>query len=208
MFALKVDRMIRLVVAIAALAAFSDVGQAQLLNRTGRGSVEQAAKIVPELAGKTTLHFKEHGFNFSGGDESAVFRLGDGRTLRLEFPSSLSWSLNALKEPAQPVVIVVRRNDKEQVLEIVRNSPLEKRLIELLQADLVDSEHSPDDAQTIAQLRDRLRSRKPSPQEKKCVEFLLRIYRDPSTAPPESKEFFEAWRKTLTSEQSGAAERG
>ena len=200
--------MIRLVVAIAALVAFSDVGQAQLLNRTGRGSVEQAAKILPELAGKTALHFKKHDFYFTSGDELAVFRIGDGRSLKLEFPTPLSWSLNALKEPAQPVVIVVRRNDKEQVLEIVRNSPLEKRLIELLQADLVDSKHSPEDAQTIARLRDTLRSRKPSPEEKECVDLLLRIYRDPSTAPTESKEFFEAWRKTLTSEQSGAAERG
>ena len=102
----------------------------------------------------------------------------------------------------------MRRNDKEQAFEIVRNSPLEKRLIAILQADLVDSEHSPDDAQTMARLRDSLRSRKPSPEEKKYVELLLRIYRDPSTAPPESKEFFEAWRKTLTSEQSGAAKRG
>ena len=97
--------MIRFVVAIAALVAFSDVGQSQLLNQTGRGSVEQAAKVLPELAGKTTLHFKERDFYITSGDEFAVFRLGDGRTLKLEFSSPLSWSLNALKEPARPVVI-------------------------------------------------------------------------------------------------------
>ncbi len=198
--------MIRLVVAIAALVALSDVGQAQLLNQTGHGSVKQAAKVFPELAGKTTLQFRERSFYFTGGDEVAVFRLGDGDTLKLKFPTPLGWSLMALKEPAQPILIVVRRNDKEQISEIVRNSPLEKRLIELLQADLVDREHSPDDAQTITRLRDSLRSRKPSSEEKKGMEWLLRVYRDPSAAPPECREFLDAWRETLVSEPLHSAE--
>ena len=96
--------MIRLAVAIAAVVALSDVGQAQLLNQTGHGSIRQAAKVLPELAGKTTLHFRDRDFYFTGGDEVAVFRLGDGGTLKFEFPTPLRWSIMALKEAA-PIML-------------------------------------------------------------------------------------------------------
>ena len=74
-FALKVDRVIRLVIGIAALIALSDVGQAQLLIQVDDDKVEQAAKVLPELAPEVTLHFMERSSYLTGGDEVAMFRL-------------------------------------------------------------------------------------------------------------------------------------
>lgn len=197
-FAAKVKYMIRLAVAISVLLAMPDLVHAQLLNQAGHGKIEQATTAPPEIAGNTKLHFTKRSFYFTGGDEFAVFRRGDGGTVKLLLPAPLSWSLRALEESTQPVAIQLRRGSAIVTLEIVRNSPLEKHLTELLDTESVDNDHSPDDAQIINRLRDSLRSRKPSPEMKKGAELLLSIYRDPDAVPSESKSFYDAWRGTLS----------
>lgn len=190
--------MIRLAVAIFVLFAIPDLVHAQLLNQAAHGKIEQAATIPPEIAGDTTLHFMMRSFNFTGGDEIAVFRRGDGGTVKLLLPAPLNWSLCALEESKQPVAIQLRRGSATVTLEIVRNSSLEKHLIELLDTESLDNDHSSDNSQNINRLRDSLRSRKPSPEMKKGAEFLLGIYRDPDAVPSESKNFYNAWRETLS----------
>jgi hypothetical protein len=183
-----------------------DLVHAQLLNQAGHGKIEQATTVPPEIAGNTKLHLVKRSFYFTGGDEFAVFRRGDGGTVKLLLPAPLSWSLSALEESAQPVAIQLRRGSETVTLEIVRNSPLEKHLIELLDTESVDNDQSPDDAQIINRLRNSLRSRKPSPEMKKGAEFLLGIYRDPGAVPSESKNFYDAWRETLSADPSPPTE--
>jgi hypothetical protein len=190
--------MIRIAVAMFILPAVPNLVHAQLLIQAGHGKIEQAAAIPPEIAGNTTLHFMKRSFYFTGGDEIAVFRRGDGGTVKLLLPSPLNWSLSALEESTQPVAIQLRRGSATVTLEIVRNSPLEKHLIELLDTESLGNDYSLDDAQIIDRLRDSLRGRKPSPEMKKGAEFLLGIYRDPDAVPSEAKSFYDAWREALS----------
>ena len=197
----EVNRMKCPVVAIAALLTTPGMGYAQLLLRAGDSEIVQVAEVLPELARTTSVHFMDRSSCF-GGDDVADFQLSDGSTLKLIIPCPLAWSVAALSEPALPFVIEVGQNGSEHTIEVVRKSALEKRLIELLEADLKDKKHSVKEAQIIAQLRDELETRRPSPEMKLALVWLLNIDQDPNAAPPEHKQFYDTWRNALIDERS------
>ncbi len=198
--------MIRIIITTISLLTMSGAGQAQLLTQVVPGKVERAAKVPSNFEGKTTLHFVRSFVYFTSGECGALFRCGDGDTLRLLFLHPFRWSEKACKKSAQPIAVEVRRDDERVLVEIVHNSAFEKRLVEFLTYDLVNGKHDRDDVQTLTEIRDSLRSRQPPPKMQELVKCWLKIFQDPDAAPPEIKGVVDVWLSTMAAEQSDERE--
>jgi len=136
---------------------------AQLLNTSGDSpiTVEVASEVPARLSGETTLAFNDLKIVFDGGSQVAEFRWNDAHPLRLFFAHSGYWTSAAKKTRTQPVAIIVRRDKKQVFVEIQRNSPLQRRIVELLNQEIALDQHPKNKQKTLVRIRDRVHDRKP-----------------------------------------------
>lgn len=123
--------------------------------------VEIASDIPPKLKGDASLAFDRLDIYFDGGSRGAEFNREDGGKLMLFFPHPGYWTPTARKNRTQPVAVLTHRNDKQMLVEIKLDSPLNRRIVELIEADISAGKHSPDKLQTLNRVRDSVRTRIP-----------------------------------------------
>ena len=134
---------------------------ASAVKRVSAYPLRVAAAVPPKLSDGARLCFVELDMMFDGGSHVADFRRNDRGILRLWFPHSGYWTSKAQAARSQPVGIMVLRNQKPGIVEIQRDSPLQKRIVELLTNELARDASSADKQKTLMRIRDRIQDRKP-----------------------------------------------
>ena len=155
----------RLIVTIIVLLVLQNISSAQLIRPVHErlpGEIELTEGVPSELAGKALLKFETLTVIFDGGSYGASFRRGDGQDLVIYFLHPGYWTKQAIKNKTQPIVVDLSNQKEDDVhLEVKRDSPFERRLIELLNNDLDRKEHSREQIKSLTRLRDCIRDRKP-----------------------------------------------
>ena len=113
-------------------------------------------KIPSALSGNASLRFELLDICFDGGSHGAFFKRDNGSELVLFFPHPGYWSPQAKRDSKQPVAI-----QGKTLVEIVPESPLQTRILELLANDIADGERDRDATLTLIRIRDCLLHRKP-----------------------------------------------
>ena len=119
------------------------------------------AEVPPKLDDGVSLTFVELDMVFDGGSHVADFRRNDGGILRLWFPHAGYWTSKAKAARSQPVGIMVLRDQKAGIVEILRDSLLQKRIVELLAQDIAENVHPASKAATLTRIKSRLQDRNP-----------------------------------------------
>jgi len=150
---------------IVVLMALQNVSSGQLIRPAHErlpGDIQLAAKVPVNLAEDASLKFDSLSVILDGGSYAAVFRLNDGQDLVIYFLHPGYWTKQAIKNKTQPIVIDLSKQQKDDVKrEVEQDSPFEKRLIELLNNDLANNEHSREEIKTLTRVRDCIRDRNP-----------------------------------------------
>ncbi len=118
--------------------------------------VRVETKIPAALNGNASLRFELLDICFDGGSHGAFFKRDNGSELVLFFPHPGYWSPQAKRDSKQPVAI-----QGKTLVEIVPESPLQTRILELLANDIVDGDRDRDATLTLIRIRDCLLHRKP-----------------------------------------------
>ena len=125
-------------------------------NRQTDASVRAETNIPTALKGNASLRFELLDICFDGGSHGAFFKRDNGSELVLFFPHPGYWSPEAKRDSKQPVAI-----QGKTIVEIVPESPLETRILDLLANDIVDGKRDRDATLTLIRIRDCLLHRKP-----------------------------------------------
>ena len=153
---------------ILILISLQNIGFAQLLSsideRQLPGKFERTAKVPANLARTATLTFVDSSVIFDGGSYGARFRRDNGHGLVIYFLHPGYWTKQAIKNKTQPIVVDLYQNEEKVKLEVEPDSPLEKRIIELLNDDLSKKELSDEQVKTLTRVRDCIRDREPHPE--------------------------------------------
>lgn len=165
----------RLTFTIVVLLLLQNVGSAQLIKPIEERPafperVERESEVPFDLTGKATLTFVDFGIVFDGGSYSAQFRRDDGHHLVIYFLHPGYWTKQAIKDKTQPIEVDLdaeRDEEGEVRLEVVPDSPFEKRLVGLLNDSLATKAYRGDQIKTLTQIRDCVRDRKPLPELRK-----------------------------------------
>jgi len=130
--------------------------------RTLPGEIKRTAETPTILAAKRSLTFIEFTVIFDGGSYGARFRRDDGEHLIIYFLHAGYWSKRAITNGTQPIVVELSHEKQDKVrLEVEPKSAFEKRLLELLDNDLSNKDHSSAQIKTLTRLRDCIADRKP-----------------------------------------------
>ncbi|MBC8353469.1 MAG: hypothetical protein H8E66_15830 [Planctomycetes bacterium] len=154
----------RATITIIVLLVLQNVGSGQLIRPIRErlpGEIELAADVPAEFVGKATLTFVELSVIFDGGSYGATFRCDNDRDVAIYFLHPGYWTKQAIKNETQPIVVDLYRDEEKAKLEVERDSPFEKRLIELLTNDLSNRELSPEQIKTLIRIRECIRTRQP-----------------------------------------------
>ena len=120
-------------------------------------AISVAGDVPKGLADGATLTFETYDICFDGGSYGAFFKRQNGERLVLFFPNPLYWSDKAKMESRQPVAI----ESKGGLVEIKRDSPLERRLLHLLAVDIASGIRDSENALLLIRVRDCLLTRRP-----------------------------------------------
>lgn len=141
-----------------------------------RVSVE--TKVPSDLSGNVSLRFEYLDIYFDSGSHGAFFKRDNGSELVLFFPHPGYWSPDAKRDSKQPVAI-----EGKTLVEIVPESLLQTRLLELLANDIAAGNRDRKTILTLIRIRDCLLSRKP------LAEIIERYNPDTWEARPEKFGF-------------------
>jgi hypothetical protein len=126
------------------------------------GEIDLTAEVPVDLAEKASLKFDSLRVIFDGGSYGASFRRSDGQDLVIYFLHPGYWTKQAIRNRTQPIVVDLSNQQKDNVhLEVEPNSPFERRLLELLDNDLANKEHSRKQMATLKRIRDCIQNRNP-----------------------------------------------
>jgi hypothetical protein len=125
-------------------------------NSQSDARVRVETKIPAALNGNVSLRFELLDIYFDGGSHGAFFKRENGSELVLFFPHPGYWSPQAKRDSKQPVAIQVKT-----LVEIVPDSPLQTRILELLANDIADGKRDRDATLKLIRIRDCILHRKP-----------------------------------------------
>lgn len=148
------------------LAILADHANGQLIARDrnlnpNSKPIEIASDVPQKLRGDASLTFRNLDIFFDGGSHGAEFRRHDGGKLILFFPHHGYWTPAARHTRTQPVAVLIRRNGKQMLVEIKRDSKLNQRIVELVIADIASGRHSSEKLSTLNRIRESVRNRTP-----------------------------------------------
>ena len=126
------------------------------------GEFKRTAETPTILVGKRSLTFIDFTVILDGGSYGARFRRDDGEHLIIYFLHAGYWSKPAITNRTQPIVVQLSHEKEDEVhLEVEPKSAFEKRLLELLDNDQSNKDHSSVHIKTLTRLRDCVADRKP-----------------------------------------------
>jgi hypothetical protein len=155
----------RLMAAIAFFLALQNITFGQLIRPVHERlptEIELTAKVPVELGEKASLRFNGLSVIFDGGSYGASFRSADGKDLVIYFLHPGYWTKEAIEGKIQPIVVDLSNEQEDDVhLEVKPKSQFEKRLLELVNGDLANKEHSQDQIAMLKRVRDCIKDRTP-----------------------------------------------
>ncbi|MCO8120136.1 hypothetical protein NHH03_00180 [Stieleria sp. TO1_6] len=123
--------------------------------------VEIASNVPAKLQGDASLSFDSLDMYFDGGSHGAFFHRNDGRKLILFFPHPGYWTLEARKNRIQPVAVLIERNEKQILVEIMTDSKLNQRLVDLIDAGITTAGHTHEKLDILKRVRESVSKRSP-----------------------------------------------
>jgi hypothetical protein len=156
----------RLALILLTITILADHARGQLISHDvstplNRKLVELASDVPAKLQGDASLSFDNLDVYFDGGSHGAFFDRKDGRKLILFFPHVGYWTPAARKNRTQPVAILIERDGKQLLVEIMPDSKLNQRIVDLIDTNISTVAHPQEKLDTLKRIRETLSKRTP-----------------------------------------------